>query len=431
MKKKFYYFLKCSAILIAFFFVATICFAQTGVWEELKPQDSPSPRLDFGMAEIGDGKVLIFGGDDGVKIVDDTWLYDYHENNWIQINCEVHPDKRYDHKMARITKNKVLLFGGLYVNYTDTWIFDLETLSWTEMKPMIVPQHRQDFCMAQLMDNKVLIYGGMVFDSSQPGIIYPQDTWVYDLNDNNWTIMPFDLFIEKNPPVSQGAMTAQLDSGKILFYGGWNLNPLDETWLFDYTKQKWSKLSPKSNAVPIGHSSMAKINKNQVAFWGGDLYKYDSSGNYNQLWRFNLSDSSWKNMQTTLTPNGRFLHQIVNFGNNKIFLFGGHDNTKGSTFNDSWLYTLLSDEVEENQFENVKNQNYFLIQNDKARIHANFIGFCNYKLYDIYGKVLKEFQNIEINNYIDFDASGLSNGVYFLVVQGGKKTEVIRLMVAR
>jgi hypothetical protein len=329
--------------------------------------------------------------------------------------------------MARITRNKVLFYGGVGDQpiYSDTWLFDLETMKWTELKPAKNPGPRRAFCMAQLMENKVVLFGG---DSGYRC----NDTWIYDITENNWTRVP--LFIpDPMPPKCEHGMMAQIDTGKVLFFGGWNaIKALDETWLFDYSTMKWEKITPKDKPIPVSASSVANINKNQVVLWGGEPNPNDSIARTDTVWIFNLQKSNWFKIETSIILKARFYHSMVKLENDKILLFAG-SSLGGHLFNDSWLFTLQPNGVTENLTKNT--QSSFLIQNNKAHIPTKFAGLSNWKLYDIYGKVVLESSQAgaweQENSYIDFDASGLANGVYFLVVQGGKKTEVIRLIVAR
>ncbi len=136
---------KLSMSLLFFISIIFYSNAQTGIWEELKPTNSPSPRWSFGMAEIGEEKVILFGGKNDKMIFDETWIYDFQLNSWSEIQNDIHPSRRIGHQIARISKNKVLLFGGESFEsnnseiINDTWVFDLGTLTWTDMKPSMPP----------------------------------------------------------------------------------------------------------------------------------------------------------------------------------------------------------------------------------------------------------------------------------------------------
>jgi hypothetical protein len=414
-------------VIFVFFFIASICTAQTGIWTELHPTNSPSPRDGFGMAEIGNEKAIIFGGSNSDSVFDETWMYDYKKNTWTKINTIIHPSKRYDLRMSKLTTNKILLFGGWLPSglinggyYNDTWIFDLDSLTWNEIKPINNPSPRENFGLTQLIDGKVLLFGGDTVDLS-----LANDTWIFSIDSNNWKRILLNFNDE--PPQCEGAMLAQIDTGKVLFYGGWHYEFLNETWLFDYNLIQWIMIEPKSNSIPIANSSMSNISKNEVVLWGGDT---DSEGHYDEMWLFNLIDSSWKNIPSNVKPDGRYLHRIINFGENNILLFGGLNNLIEVEHNDTWLFKLLSDGVEDNLFQ--KNiPKFYLIQNNTVHIQTNINGILNYRLYDIYGKVIIDKQDKVINGYLDFDTYDLTNGLYFLVEQCGQKSEVIKILLER
>ncbi|MGA2296790.1 MAG: kelch repeat-containing protein [FCB group bacterium] len=412
-----------------FLFATHICTAQTGIWTELKPQNSPSPRAAFGMAEIGDNNTIIFGGIDiNYKSLDETWIYNFDEINWIQVNTDIHPVKRYDLRMARITKNKVLLFGGWDTDYyNDTWIFDLDSLSWKEIKSINKPSARRNFGLAQLYDGKVLLFGGDTIGGS-----YSNDTWIYENDSNNWSEFPISNLINTRPPKCEGAMLAQLDTGMVLYYGGFNENEFDETWLLDYNLKKWIKLEPKFKSVSIASSAMANIRKNQVVFWGGDCEWQGGGAHYDELWLFNLKDTTWKKIQTNIKPDGRYLHGISKLGQDSILLFGGLNNNTGLEHNDTWLLTMdRIDDVRENTFAKSENIKSYLIP-DKNR---NFIlngteNFSYGNLYDIYGKIIYSFSLDYTNRKctIELNLQTLSNGIYFIVLYKNQGIKVIKIL---
>ncbi|OGU40818.1 MAG: hypothetical protein A2X61_15690 [Ignavibacteria bacterium GWB2_35_12] len=424
---------KFTYLIILFLLCSNyFCSAQTGIWEELYPTNSPSPRLGFGMAEIGDGKVIIFGGMDENNVFDETWIYDFKENNWTEIKNDIHPGKRKAHRMARITKDKVLMFGGESYETTnselmnDTWIFNLGTLKWTEKKPVKNPLSRYDFVLSQISDGKVLLFGGDIGAGD-----YVSDTWIYDIQENNWinisTNYPY------RPPPCANAIMAQIDAGKTLFYGGWQFQYLTDTWLFNLLEQKWIKIEPLSNPGNMGNSSMSNINKSEVVFWGGD---HDGWGNYDELWLFDLNDSSWKNIHTNIKPDGRFLHQIVKIEDNKLLLFGGYNNRTGLNHNDTWLFTLQPNDYKEDEFktDNII-KSYIISDNEnKLKIKISNVGTVDYQFYDIFGNKLLEKEVLFVNSdneIINVDVRGFPNGLYFFITHQNNNVEVAKVLISR
>jgi len=89
-------------------------------WAKREQAPSTSPRRFFGMAYIGDDKVLLFGGEDWiVGVNDETWLYDLSAGTWTQKNPASKPSARKYHAMAYIGDDKILLHGGSDSNQND------------------------------------------------------------------------------------------------------------------------------------------------------------------------------------------------------------------------------------------------------------------------------------------------------------------------
>ena len=84
----------------------------------------------------GAGNVVVFGGRPSYDgNLGDTWLYDYAENRWTEVDSMVSPSPRqtssmvYDESIGR-----VVLFGGFENGMealNETWVFDTEAGEWT------------------------------------------------------------------------------------------------------------------------------------------------------------------------------------------------------------------------------------------------------------------------------------------------------------
>src|SRR5581483_10745190 len=94
------------------------CFAQAD-WTQRFPTNSPSPRSDAAIAQMG-GNVVLFGGltgSDVTDVSDETWIWD--GSNWTQITrfglfgSGSHPPVRRDASMAyNENTGEVVMFGG-------------------------------------------------------------------------------------------------------------------------------------------------------------------------------------------------------------------------------------------------------------------------------------------------------------------------------
>lgn len=101
----------------------------TNTWTELFPHSYPSARYWHSMTfDSVSKKVILFGGiGDPDNKLNDTWIYDYLSNDWVQDPSEVHPSGRFGHDMVFDSANqKIILFGGRNNNGTilnDTWAY--------------------------------------------------------------------------------------------------------------------------------------------------------------------------------------------------------------------------------------------------------------------------------------------------------------------
>jgi hypothetical protein len=163
-------------------------------WTRKYPKNSPSERSLLGMTSIyDDDKVLIFGG---FWANNETWVYDLSENNWTQKASG--PPARRVHAIATIWGiDKILLTGGesgapYWIDYNDTWIYDYSDNKWTEINTIPYSNDLWAHTMATIWGtDKVLCHG-----VSRQGW-YRNETWQFELFDypskGNYTSPPFQF----------------------------------------------------------------------------------------------------------------------------------------------------------------------------------------------------------------------------------------------
>ncbi len=209
----------CSLLLIFILVVSTVDAVDD--WQNRNPSDPdpPSARYAYGMAYIGDDKVLLFGGSIGTGSVylNDTWVYDLSANAW-EIKNPVggtKPTTRYNIGMAYIGDNKVFLFGGRdssSADLDDTWVYDLSANTWAEKtisgdEPLVRFEHR----LVYLGGDQVFLFGGRYGTSGTRN-----DTWIYDLSANSWTDQsPSGSIVARG-----GYAMARIGGNEVLLFGG-------------------------------------------------------------------------------------------------------------------------------------------------------------------------------------------------------------------
>jgi hypothetical protein len=118
------------------------------------------------------------------------------------------------------------------------------------MSPASKPSHRWGHTLAYMGGDQVLFFGGA--DGSG---VYQNDTWAYDLSDDNWTLDTNSVqpSARKEMALSETSMDG---SSPIVLFGGIDTANSDETWVFG------------GGDYPLGQPQVSLISPN-----GGELCK--------------------------------------------------------------------------------------------------------------------------------------------------------------
>ncbi len=302
----------------------------TGNWLE-KPKGSiPSPRRGHVMSTIfGTSEVLLFGGWDG-GYLGDTWTYNLSNNKWTEMKPSSKPGGRHSHAMVSIYgDDKVVLFGGYKSSSAannETWVYDLSDNNWTQKSPSTKPATRAYHDLASVYnDDQVVLFGGYNLNKDT----YLNDTWVYDLNLDKWT--------KKSPSTAPSArkgheMANVYKTKEIVLFGG-NVSGIDvinDTWVYNLSKDQWTNKNPLGNKPTArrGHGMAAIHGTKKVMIFGSD----------DQTWIYDLSTNTWTKKSPSTKPSARYItHGIASVhGANKAVLFGG--GSSGGDLDDTWVY---------------------------------------------------------------------------------------------
>ena len=203
-------------------------------WSKQNPTNIPLGKDRCAMATVyNDDKVMLFGG---FNSADETQIYDLSDDEWTNMNPTTNPYYRHEHAMAPIWgTNKILMFGGrspVYQPFNDTWIYDVSTNKWSEQICPNFPNKRYSHTMASIWGtDKVLLFGGI--DPSGP---YDDKTWIYDLSDNNWSVLTPRNPNQKPTSRFRHAMSSVDGSDKVVLFGGYPVtgNYPKETWVYKH-----------------------------------------------------------------------------------------------------------------------------------------------------------------------------------------------------
>ena len=273
----------------------------------------PPSRNGAAIAVLGN-KLILFGGNDGAKYLNDTWEWD--GQTWTQKNPVTSPRPRAGHRIATLG-TKLVLFGGTGIQteavgpqpevtgpLTDTWEWD--GTNWTEVNTS-PPSDLYSYSMATL-GNRIVLFNSAASNEAV-------HTWEWD--GSVWT----ENFSSTKPSWIYGAVLATFDNQLVLFGGVRSLG-LQETWVWDGAD--WiDKTGPTAPPPRETGAQMAQLGKKLVLFGGTSAT--------NATWEWDGTE--WKQAVSATSPNWLWKPMLATRANT-VVLFGGSMSTQ--LFADTW-----------------------------------------------------------------------------------------------
>jgi hypothetical protein len=261
-------------------------------------------------------KTILFGGQDG-DAYNDTWAYDYTTNTWenrsptiiggnlVYRSVSGFPGFAYDSDSDRC-----ILFGG-YNNtqfFDETWAYDYNTNTWTNMNPndiggTLLGRQAHRIAYYETAD-RMILFGGA--EEEGIGNRFMNDTWEYDYNNNTWKKLNPTVIGGVLPEMCGFGMTYDASADRIVLFGGYNGSDLgtfyDQTWIFDYHNNTWTKQNPNFVGGALTPRFMIQMvydsNKERSILFGGkqDSNTNQENYNFNETWEYDYDDKTWYNL---------------------------------------------------------------------------------------------------------------------------------------
>jgi len=256
------------------------------ITESVGPSPSVRDRSWMTYSPVAN-KFVLFGGynyTSGVERMSDTWIFNCSDDKWYQANPSNVPTGRQMHTMVYDSGiNRVILFGGSsdgLIVLNDTWEFNFTDENWYEITATGGIPKREQFGMAYDSTNNVTILFGGVPEGQAPPT-GTDVTWAFNYSDKTWT----NLNPLTKPIVRYGTrLVYDSENKRIVLYGGNNGG--DETWTYDYSNNVWEQKNPATNPGDGKNLGMTYVSSiNNVFLSTGQI----GTSRWNETWLYNLT----------------------------------------------------------------------------------------------------------------------------------------------
>lgn len=291
---------------------------------------TPSPRYGASLSiHSAESELVIFGGRDQIESrYNDLWIYDIKQSLWRQVFSFKTPEPRSEH-ISFIWKNQAneyyySIFGGYngIAILQEQWNYQFSINSWIEHEHSIVPNPR--------LRSKAITYNETTYLVGGEGILSDyNDVWGFSHNRGEWE----QINVKNSHYVFQSRHDHCLcaTNGSLFVWAGRSLIQtagMDDTYLFNIENKLWSRINPLN--VPLIRYSPVCEAYNGIVYMGLG-YSYHPSAPkrpFNDFYKLDLNpiDGVYKFVKISKQPpndwEGRYHISSVKF-NGYMLLFSG------------------------------------------------------------------------------------------------------------
>ncbi|KAK3228450.1 hypothetical protein Dsin_000331 [Dipteronia sinensis] len=313
----------------------------------------PQPRSGHTAVNIGNSKIVVFGGLVDKRFLGDVAVYDIDNKIWFQPECtgngsdgQVGPSPRAFHIAIAIDCH-MFIFGGRYGSKRlgDFWVLDSDIWQWSELTSFGDLPSPRDFAAASAIgSSKIVMYGGW------DGKKWLSDVYILDTISLEWMELP----VTGSVPPPRCGHTATMVEKRLLVYGGrggggpimsdlWALKGLIEE---ENETPGWTQLKLPGQAPSPRCGHTVTSGGHYLLLFGGHgtggwLSRYDIY--YNDSIILDRVSAQWKRLPIgNEPPPARAYHSVTCMGS-RYLLFGGFDGK--STFGDIWWLVPEEDPI--------------------------------------------------------------------------------------
>ena len=232
---------------------------ETCVWTEQKPAGTPPAPRSYHTSTMIGNRIYMLGGYGGHgqrrQHFDDVHVLDLDLNAWLgqeqgfEVNREgglrtegTPPAPRGNHTTNLIEKTFLCVMGGRDSTqyFSDTCMLDTETLTWSQIRTHPNPAAPTRICshlaagIQSVPSSFLFVYGGQTNkDKSRTDWSYRDKVDVLDCRSMAWLAAPNLVLGDAPPPREDGAWAFDQKTAKLIMFGGWSNDWLDDCHMLD------------------------------------------------------------------------------------------------------------------------------------------------------------------------------------------------------
>ncbi|CAN4108917.1 unnamed protein product [Withania somnifera] len=224
----------------------------------------PGPRDSHSAVLVGH-RMVVFGGTNGSRKVNDIHVLDVRSQEWTQLECQGNPPSpRESHTATLVGGDKLVIFGGSgegEANYlNDLHVLDLKTMMWSSPEvrgEMPVPR---DSHSAVAIGNRLYIYGGDCGDR------YQGDVDMLDMDTLMWSKLDS---LGQSPGARAGHASVNFGSKVYVIGGVGDKKYYNDVWVLDVINSSWTQLDVLGQKPQGRFSHTAAAQNTDIVIYGG------------------------------------------------------------------------------------------------------------------------------------------------------------------
>jgi N-acetylneuraminic acid mutarotase len=238
--------------------------------------------------------------------------YAWYPSNSTWVNCSPGPQRYHQSAVWDPLHNIMLVFGGadtvkmgdVYntTYYNDLWRYNITNDTWTKLAPLgTLPPVRA--CHTAVWDTRV---GQMIVFGGANATATMNDTWVYNYTTNRWTKKAVALILP--PARSQHAACWDSDQKVMMVTCGLDAagNYLNDTWVYNATGNCWTRMAPVPGSGRAALAAVYDAINGQMMICGG---RASDKTQMNETWAFKYIE--WV---TKCRPSGSVQSKAISLG---------------------------------------------------------------------------------------------------------------------